>query len=292
MRYHIPVLSQEVIGIIRPEKDCIYVDATCGMGGHSLAILESCGATCRMICCDRDENALRIAKERLSKYSDRTVFLRTNYTDLIEALQQAGIVSVDSILLDLGVSLMQLEEPSRGFSFKNEGPLDMRMDKNLELTAYDLLVRLGEGELTAIFCEYGEEPLSGEISRAIVAERRRGKLANSTRVLADLICRVYGGRRSKVYPATRVFQALRIKVNNELGNLETALCRYIKWMIPRSKLVVVSYHSLEDRIVKTVFRSNKSSLNILTKKPVTPSPEEIRENRMSRSAKLRAVVKL
>lgn len=243
-----------------------------------------------LICNDWDLEALDVARERLTSHAGRIAFTGMNFAELPAVLKASPLYG--GVLLDLGMSQLHIDSAARGFSFKRDGPLDMRMDQRSGVTAYDILASLGERELESIFREYGEEPLARKIAGELCILRSKGKLPDTTRALADVVFRVYKGKTSAREPATRVFQSLRIAVNRELANLETAICRYINWMPPDAKLVIISYHSVEDRIVKRTFRNNKDVVDILTKKPVVPSHGEVKLNRKARSAKLRACIKL
>lgn len=285
--YHQPVMVKEVLDILQPERGGIYVDCTTGEGGHSEAILRRLPPSGTLICIDRDEELLKIAEERLRHLHPNIHFLHSNFSQISSLLAEMNISLVDGFLFDLGLSLRQIESPERGFSFKSEGPLDMRMDKSQSLTAKDLVNSLREKELASLFRELGEEPFADRIASAIVEQRKR-KPISSTRELAELVEKVVK-RRGRIHPATRVFMALRIAVNKELEELRSALPSAITLLRAGGRLCVLSYHSLEDRIVKQTFKANKDKLNLLTPKPLRPSREEITINPKARSAKLRAV---
>jgi len=289
--------------MLAPERGGLFVDATVGAGGHAEAILER-GPDARLLGLDRDAEALETARRRLARFGDRVELLEANFSDLEEVL--ANRPHADGILADLGVSSMQLDEARRGFSFRREGPLDMRMGKDGR-TAADIVATASAEELTRIFREWGEERMAAKIARGIVRERTREPI-QTTRQLARIVAEEKGGRE-KIDPATRVFQALRIEVNQEL----TALARFLAAAVARlnggGRLAVISYHSLEDRLVKDAFRRDsgvclcpprlpqcvcgaRAALRVLTRRPLRPSEAEQRRNPRSRSAKLRVAEKL
>ena len=291
---HKPVMLNEVISFIKPGKGDIIVDATIGAGGHSRQILKMIEPDGLLIGIDRDAEILKIAGRYLSKISESYKLYQADYVDLDYILNKLEISEVQGILLDLGVSSLQLDSAERGFSFVKEGPLDMRMDRTQGITAEDLLKRLSEKEMADIFWRYGEEGRSRRIAKAIIQERRRGTEIKTTTQLAKIVEKAlytpgkYQKRR-RIHPATRVFQALRIAVNDELKSLEYFLNNVCEFLASGSRIVVISFHSLEDRLVKSAFRKGQdaSSLKILTKKPLSPLDSEIRENVRARSAKLR-----
>jgi 16S rRNA (cytosine1402-N4)-methyltransferase len=305
--YHKPVLLGEVIEYMRPTEGKLIVDATLGGGGHTEAMLQ---AGAQVIGVDQDEQAHEFAAERLKSYSSNFTPLRGNFSDLPEILEGIGVNKVDGILIDIGVSSWQLDEASRGFSFGKEGPLDMRMDRSCGETAADLVNHLPELELRTIFYEYGEERAGSKIARRIV-ERRQEKPFTTTTDLADFIALIQPrakGPAGKIHPATRVFQALRIAVNDELGVLRSFLDNASKLLNPGGRLVVITFHSLEDRIVKQYFRHASQShidrkewpeprpnpdyhYQMITRRPVTAGEDELIDNKRSRSAKLRVVEK-
>ncbi len=292
---HKPVMLNEVISFIKPGKGDIIVDATIGAGGHSCEILKMIEPDGLLIGIDKDAEILKIAGRYLSKISDSYKLYQADYVDLDYILNKLEISKVQGILLDLGVSSLQLDSEERGFSFIREGPLDMRMDRSQGKTAEDLLKRLSEKEMADIFWRYGEEGRSRRIAKAIMQERKRGAEIKTTTQLSKIVekalytPRKYQKKR-RIHPATRVFQALRIAVNDELKSLEHFLNNVCEFLASGSRIVVVSFHSLEDRLVKNAFRNGQaaSSLEILTKKPLSPLDSEIRENVRARSAKLRA----
>ncbi|HHT9119853.1 MAG TPA: 16S rRNA (cytosine(1402)-N(4))-methyltransferase RsmH [Candidatus Hypogeohydataceae bacterium YC41] len=290
---HQPVMLREVLEWLRPGSGKIIADCTLGTGGHAVAILKEIGPSGLLVGLDRDSEVIEVAKGFLSQVSNPFRLFHADYADLGQILQELGIEGVDGLLLDLGVSSYQLGIPERGFSFQLEGPLDMRMDRTSGLTAAEMLRRLKEEELARIFWEYGEERWSRRIARAIKAHLRKATLDTTTQ-LASLIERVVPGRRGRIHPATRVFQALRIAVNRELQGLEVFLSTAYKFLKPGARMVVISFHSLEDRIVKRAFMEGfkKGLYMLLTRKPIRPSQEEVSKNPRSRSAKLRTVERL
>ncbi|MBS1258176.1 MAG: Ribosomal RNA small subunit methyltransferase H [Candidatus Scalindua arabica] len=292
---HKPVMLNEVISMLNPGKGDIIVDATIGAGGHSCEILKMIEPDGLLIGIDKDAEILKIAGRYLSKISDSYKLYQADYVDLDYILNKLEISKVQGILLDLGVSSLQLDSMERGFSFIKEGPLDMRMDRSQGKTAEDLLKRLSEKEMADIFWRYGDEGRSRRIAKAIVQERKTGAEIKTTTQLSKIVEKALYApqkyqKKRKIHPATRVFQALRIAVNDELKSLEHFLNNVCEFLASGSRIVVVSFHSLEDRLVKSAFRMGQdaSSLEILTKKPLSPLDSEIRENVRARSAKLRA----
>ncbi len=284
---HVPVLLEEATDLLLGSGGTLYVDCTLGLGGHAKRILEK-NPKAFVVGIDRDEEAIEIAKESLKGFEGRFSIYKANFAYLDLVLKEEGIDRVDGFLFDLGVSMLQLQS-ERGFSFQIDAPLDMRMDKDQSLTAYRVVNEYPERELARIIREYGEEKLSKKIARAIV-EARKKKPIETTRELAELIASLYPPRlrHGRIHPATRTFQAIRIEVNRELENLKVALEKTPPLLNPGGRLVVISFHSLEDRIVKNFFKNHREEFIILTKKPITPSEEEIKRNPASRSAKLRA----
>lgn len=293
---HEPVLTREVLEYLAPQRGGVFVDCTVGLGGHTQAILRA-GAT-RVIGLDRDPQALAIAAQNLAAWADRIELVHADYRELEAVLDARGINLVDGTLADLGMSTFQLEAEGRGFSFQREDPLDMRMDPTTGLTAADLLAEADEAELADVIFRYGEERHSRRIARSIVRARGTAPIRTTTQ-LASLIRRVipyrpYRPRRASpgIDPATRTFQALRIWVNRELEGLD----RFVRSAVGRLKrgarLVVVTFHSLEDRIIKHTLRAlertENGAVRVLTKKPVTPQAGELQRNPRARSAKLRA----
>lgn len=286
-------MLKEVLDWLRPGPGKIIADCTLGTGGHAEAILKALGPSGLLIGVDRDSEAIEVAKIFLSQVGNPFRLFHASYSDLGRILRETGIEGVEGLLLDLGVSSFQLGVPERGFSFQLEGPLDMRMDRTSGPTAAELLRRLREEELARLFWAYGEERWSRRIARAIKTHLKKATLDTTTQ-LASLVERVVPGGKRRIHPATRVFQALRIAVNRELEDLESFLSTAYQFLRPGARMVVISFHSLEDRLVKRSFLEGfKQGLYaLLTKKPVRPSREEVMRNPRSRSAKLRAVERL
>jgi 16S rRNA (cytosine1402-N4)-methyltransferase len=286
---HLPVLLREVIETLSPVEGGTYIDATVGLGGHSEEILKLIGNDGRLIGIDRDEEALKRAGDRLK--DSRAILKRGRFSEMEELAYSEGITEVDGVLLDLGVSMMQFKEPGRGFSFRSAERLDMRMDISQDLTAWDVVNSYKEKDLIRILKEYGEEFRAPRIARAIVNHRNRKEIDTGAE-LADIVYSVYGGR-GKTHPATKTFQALRIEVNREIEELRKALESSLKVLKKGGRLCVISYHSLEDRVVKNFMKdlAKEGLLKTLTKKPIVPGLRETRENPSSRSAKLRGAEK-
>jgi 16S rRNA (cytosine1402-N4)-methyltransferase len=287
---HLPVLMREVIDLLSIVEGGIYVDATIGLGGHAEAILQRVGKEGKVIGVDRDAEALRMTAGRLR--DSRLVLKKGTFSELETLLASQDVGHVDGLLFDLGVSMMQLKDLKRGFSFHSPERLNMRMDAATGPSAWDVVNRYSEKELTRILKEYGEEHAAPRIARAIVRYRGK-KRVDTCAELEDIVFRA-AGRRGKVHPATKTFQALRIEVNREIRELEEGLASSLKMLKSGGRLCVISYHSLEDRTVKNFIRDNakKGVLHQLLKKPITPTLEEIRENPSSRSAKLRGAERL
>ncbi|MBA4348373.1 MAG: 16S rRNA (cytosine(1402)-N(4))-methyltransferase [Thermodesulfovibrio sp.] len=282
---HVPVLLNEIMEMLALKKDGIYVDATVGFGGHADAIVSRIGPYGKLIGIDRDGDAIKYAKEKLG--NDRVYLRKGVFSELKKILLSMNIKEVDGVLFDLGVSMFQLRDPSRGFSFLSNEKLDMRMDASQELTAWDVVNMYSEKDIERILREYGEEPFFRRIARKIVS-RRSISTIDTCAELASLVAGVYG-RRGRIHPATRTFQALRIEVNKELEELKKGLASAAEVLKTGGRLCVISYHSLEDRIAKNFIRDNvrEGFLRMLTKKPLIPGSDEIRQNPSSRSAKLR-----
>lgn len=319
---HQPVLLQEVIQWLQPAEGGVFVDCTVGLGGHAEAILAATPKT-RVIGIDRDTNALTRARERLLVFGDRIRLVNANFENIASVLDHEDIAEVRGILADLGVSSLQLEHDERGFSFVSEAPLDMRMDQNSEVTAAELVNKLSERELADLIFEYGEERGARKIARAIARQREKAAIF-TTRQLADLVVRALNvPGRWRIHPATRTFQALRIAVNDELSSLERFIPASIEKLAHGGRLAIISFHSLEDRIVKRGFLREsgrcicetqrlqvsgspkgaadglicehcgaRKRINILTRKPVRPTSEELERNPRSRSSLLRVCGKL
>ena len=288
----------EVIAYLKCEPGGTYVDATVGRGGHSREILQRSSPTGKLIGLEWDEEAMDRVREKLAPFGNRVELRRENFKNLGRVLDLMAIRRVDGILADLGLSSEQLEDRERGFSFRWEAPLDMRMSRETKRTARDLLADLSEKEITGILRDYGEERWAGRIARAIV--RRRGlRPIRSTGELVETILRCVPSRRGRIHPATRSFQALRIAVNDELNNLAQFLLQCEDRLNPGGRLGVISFHSLEDRIVKNQFRrwargdgERPPAFRLLTPKPVAPSRQEVGANPRARSAKLRVIERL
>lgn len=307
---HTPVLAEETLSILRPRRGGVIVDATVGGGGHAEALLEAVGPGGVLVGIDRDEKTLDRASRRLERFGDRFVALRGDFRDLTALLRTRGVGAVDAVLADLGVSSIQLDDPERGFSFRLDGPLDMRMDRRSGPTAAELLATAPEQELERILSRYGEEKRARPLARAIVAERRKRPLERTTQ-LAALVERVLGSqaRRFRIHPATRTFQALRIAVNREWEGLDRFVTDAVALLRRGGRIALISFHSLEDRVVKRTLRSlaercvcppalpvcgcgRENLVRILTPRPVRPSREETAANPRSRSARLRAAERL
>lgn len=300
---HIPVMYREVIEGLRIRPDGIYVDGTLGGAGHSEGILNRLGAQGRLIACDLDLSAIENAKVRLAEYEDKTTYLHDDYKNLIAHLDRLNIPSISGALFDLGVSSPQIDTPERGFSYMKDAPLDMRMDVTQRLTAYDVVNGYEGAELIRIFREYGEERLAPKIAAAIVRERAKAPI-ETTLQLASLIERAYPKGKQTGHPAKRVFQAIRIEVNGELEGLEAFIKAITLRLEKGGRIAVITFHSLEDRIVKNAFKElekdcicdkrmpictcgKRKEIEILTKKPIVASDEERQINKRSESAKLR-----
>jgi 16S rRNA (cytosine1402-N4)-methyltransferase len=283
---HVTVLCREAVDALAPRSGGLYVDATLGAGGHAEALLEA-APECRLVGIDRDESALAIARARLARFGDRVTLVHAPFSDVAEALGRVGVTQVDGLLADIGVSSMQLEDPARGMSFRAEGPLDMRMDTTTGETALELIERLDDGELADVIYQYGEERRSRRVSRCIKQALALGELRTTLDLRRAVVRAVGPARVGGVDPATRTFQALRVAVNGELDELMALLSVAPRVVAPGGVLAVISFHSLEDRLVKLALRQGDAWVP-LTKKPVVPSDAEIEENPRSRSAKLRA----
>ena len=311
---HVPVLLREVLDGLQPGPGGVYIDGTVGAGGHSFAILERAGEG-RLLGLDVDPTALSLAAVRLQAYIEagRARLVRSNFERLDEVAQAEGFADADGVLLDLGVSSMQLDTPGRGFSFRAEGPLDMRLDPSGPVSAADLVNTLPENELADLIYKYGEEPASRRIARRITEARERGQIETTAQleaiVYGALGGKVAGRTRNPIHPATKTFQALRIAVNRELEVLEKGLAAAVRVLKPGGRLAVISFHSLEDRIVKLFIRQEqkgcicppelpvcvcgrKPTLRAINGKPIEASAEEARLNPRSRSARLRVAERL
>lgn len=308
--FHTPVMLEKVLQSLRCRPGGIYVDGTLGGGGHALAILENTAPDGLLIGIDRDEDALLESEKKLQPFGQRKILIKGNFADIGEILTNLNIRKVDGILLDLGVSSHQLDTADRGFSFSLDAPLDMRMDQSSRYRAYDLVNLSPEKELRQVIRDYGEEPMAGRIARAILAKRASAPI-RTTLELADVVCRAVRrqGVRKKVHPATRTFQAIRMAVNQELSNLSTAIDAGINQLGQGGRFSIISFHSLEDRIVKETFRSwegrcqcppglpvcqcqREAKLRVLTRKPLRPEADESERNPRARSARLRTAEKI
>lgn len=290
---HTPVMVKEVLSFLSPGEG-FYVDCTLGTGGHTRALLEA-SEKVKVVGIDKDGEALEVAKQMLREYGDRVTFIQGNFRWLSSLLKRVGIEKVKGILYDLGVSSLQLEDPRRGFSFQKEGPLDMRMDRTSSLTAAELLNTLSLEELEEVFFRLGEERWAGRISKFVIEERRKNPL-RTTRDFVEVLRKAIpsGARRGKrIHFATRSFMALRIKVNDELTSLKEGLKESLKVLNSGGRLCVISYHSLEDRIIKNFLKEEEGkNFSSLHKGVIRPSREERERNPRSRSAKLRAAQRL
>jgi 16S rRNA (cytosine1402-N4)-methyltransferase len=287
---HEPVMVPEVLQLLEPSRGGLFVDCTVGLGGHSSALLEA-GAE-RVLALDRDPSALALAADALSGFGDRVELVHADYRDLGRVLDTRGIDAVAGAMADLGVSSMQLDGDGRGFSFRRDEPLDMRMDQSRGPTVADLLRDVDEQELADVIFQFGEERHSRRVARAIVGARREAAIETTTR-LASIVRRAVPHKgHQRIDPATRTFQALRIWVNRELDGLDTFLAEATRRLRANARLAVITFHSLEDRIVKHTFRALEKTgegLRILTKRPLTPADAEVARNPRARSAKLRAI---
>ena len=307
---HKSVLFDECMEGLNIKPDGIYVDGTLGGGGHSSGICEKLGPDGILIGIDRDRDALDAASKRLEQYDCQKYFVQSNYSDIVQVLDDLGIDKIDGALLDLGVSSFQLDNPERGFSYMNDAPLDMRMSQDDDFTAWDVVNGYDQKELTRIISKYGEERWASRIADFIV-KAREDKPLESTFELVDVIKKAIpaSARRTGPHPAKRTFQAIRIEVNDELGQLERAVEEFCQVLAPKGRLCIITFHSLEDRIVKEIFNNranpctcpkefpicvcgNKADIKKVTGKPVIPSEAELEENPRARSAKLRIAQKI
>ncbi len=306
--YHAPVLVREVIDYLVTSRDGVYVDATTGGGGHTKAVLENVSDKAQIICFDRDADAINEARQQLQERQSQITFVQDVFSNIRDRLYEMSIGKVAGILFDLGVSSYQIDSGDRGFSFQHDVPLDMRMDTRSGLTGVDVLQTYAERELADIFYRYGEERNARRIARRVVEERKK-RTITTTGELAEIVKRIVG-ERHLIKSLARIFQALRIEVNAELDHLSKALAQTTEILQPGGRLVVISYHSLEDRIVKNFLKERsadrkpaddpfarqdieiKPDFRILTKKPVQPADEEMERNPRSRSAKLRAAERI
>jgi len=302
---HAPVLYQQALSALAPRAGGRYLDGTLGGGGHAFGILEASAPDGQLLGLDRDQEALAVAADRLEPFAGRIQLRQAAFSDMRRQAAAIGWERVDGILLDLGLSSMQLEAPERGFSFQRDGPLDMRFDRSQPLTADEIVNAWNEAELAHVLAEYGEQPRARAVARAIV----RARPLRTTTELAGVVARAAGRRRGGVHPATLVFQALRIAVNGELEELEAGLKAAVDLLAGQGRLVVISFHSLEDRIVKRFFQreardclcppaqptctcGHRARLAVRTRRPVRPEADEVTRNPRSRSARLRVAERL
>ncbi len=306
---HKSVLLKETIEALNIREGKIYLDGTLGGAGHSREILKKLDGSGLLIGIDQDKEALEVAKERLSDF-DNVKFFNLNYVDFERALDELGIDKIDGVLLDIGVSSYQFDNPERGFSYRFDAPLDMRMDLDLDISAKDIVNTYSESEITKIIKDYGEEKWAARIAKFIVDERRE-KNIETTFELVEIIKKAVpaGARRNGPHPAKRTFQALRIEVNKELDVLKDSIERFVNRLNPGGRIAIITFHSLEDRIVKNSFKylekdcicppsspictcDKKKEIKIITRKPITATEYELKENNRSHSAKLRVAEKL
>ena len=307
--YHESVMKNEVLHYLNVHMEGVIVDGTLGDGGHTEFILKNTAPEIRVFAIDRDRSAIERARERLSPFQDRVTLAHGNLGDLKSLADQNGISRVTGLLMDLGVSSPQLDTPGRGFSIQHDGPLDMRMDSSQKTSAADLLEKLSDAELVAIIKNFGEERYSKRVVRAIRKEQAERPITTTGQLSRIVAKAVVSPRHTRIHPATRTFQALRIAVNDELEQLKFALQDAIGLLSSTARMAVISFHSLEDRIVKTFFRDEqkgcscppkipmcvcgrKQTLKILTRKPIVPSEEEVERNPRSVSAKLRVAERI
>lgn len=307
---HVPVLLNETIDLLAPHPGGVYVDCTVGAGGHARAILERVGPNGMVVGIDRDPQAIEAARRNLAVYGDQLILVRDNFANLRHILSRLAIEAADGFVFDLGVSSIQLEDEQRGFSYWKDGPLDMRMDPSQTTTAYHLVNGLTEDELARVIAEYGEERWARRIAQFIVRHRERERIETTGQLVEIIKAAVpAAARREGGHPARRTFQALRIAVNDELGSLERSLEDAVDLTKPGGRVCAISFHSLEDRIVKNVFRrlargcecppdaptcrcGKAPVVRVLTPKPVTPGAGEVAANPRARSARLRAAERL
>jgi 16S rRNA (cytosine1402-N4)-methyltransferase len=305
---HRPVMLQEVVELMQIMPEGIYLDGTLGSGGHAESILDRLGEKGRLLAIDRDADALTRSRERLAGHGSKCLLEHGDFADMKDIAQRRGIQGVQGVLLDLGMSSDQVDTPERGFSFQQDGPLDMRMDQTRPGTAADLVNTLDETELANLIFRLGEEPASRRIAREIATARQRRPIS-TTAELAEIVSRAKGGRRSGQHPATKTFQALRMAVNHELESIEKGIDAALRLVVPGGRVAVISFHSIEDRLVKQLFSlhvgrwesleaggerwvGEEPRFKWITRKPVTASEEELKDNARARSAKLRVVERL
>lgn len=292
---HIPVMLDEVMEYLAPREGGILVDCTLGLAGHAQAVLQAIGPKGRLVGIDRDAQSLRMARERLRAYLPQCDFIQENFKDIDRILHELKIKYVDGILMDLGISSFQLDDPQRGFSFQSDGPLDMRMDQNGCISAFDLINSLSEKEISVILRDYGEERWHNRIARSIISERAKNTI-ETTQDLSQVVVRAipHGMKKGRIHAATRTFQAFRIAVNRELESLEVSLDKCVSMLKEGGRIAVISFHSLEDRIVKHKFRqlAKEGKVKLILKKPLRPGEKESQENSRARSARLRVAERI
>jgi 16S rRNA (cytosine1402-N4)-methyltransferase len=304
---HVPVLLAEVVQLLQPQPGHLFIDGTVGAGGHAAALLEATAPNGRLLAFDKDPEAIRFARQRLAPFGQRVHFIQASYAEMGQLAPAQGFEAVDGILLDLGLSSRQLDDSQRGFSFMREGPLDMRFDTGQGPTAADLINNLSAAELADIFWRYGEERQSRRLAQAIVARRQQQPFTTTTELAAFIEAQTRG--RQRIHPATRIFQALRIAVNDELADVEKGVETAVSLLKTGGRLAVISFHSLEDRFVKHYFREQskdcicppsqpvctceaQAQLRPITRKVVTAAAEEVAHNPRSRSARLRVAERI
>ncbi len=288
--YHIPVLLKKTLDLLNIKEGDVVIDCTIGEGGHSVEMLSLIGKSGYLYGIDRDKEALEKAYKRLTFIRGNFRLIHNNFSDILDIVKDYDISGADKILVDLGVSSMQIDKSERGFSFREDASLDMRMDRDEDMTAADIVNNFPEDRIADIIYQYGEERFARRIANSIVNYRKKRKIETTTE-LAEIVKRVYPHKWYRIHPATRTFQAIRIAVNGELEYLEEFLKAFPKVLRRNGRIAIISYHSLEDRLVKKYFRENKN-LRLLNKKVIRPDKEEIIQNPRARSAKLRGAEKL
>ena len=292
---HVPVMLNEVVEYLKPQAGQVFVDATVGLAGHAKAVMSSLGPQGRLVAIDRDEGSLKLAQENLKEFSDQCEWVHDDYRNREKILENLKLTQVNGILLDLGVSSFQLDNPERGFSLRLKGPLDMRMDQRDSLRAADLIDSLSEEDLAQILKEFGEERWSKRIAHRLVLERSK-KTLKTTEDLVEIILKAMPHQysRERIHPATRTFQAIRIAVNKELEGLQQVLNSCAELLVKGGRMGVIAFHSLEDRIVKQKFREEAKNgrFKLITKKPLRPTLEEIKNNPRARSARFRVAERI
>ncbi|MBP6342593.1 MAG: 16S rRNA (cytosine(1402)-N(4))-methyltransferase RsmH [Candidatus Omnitrophica bacterium] len=287
---HLPVMAREVEEFLNPQAGGCFLDGTLGLAGHSVLIAQKIGSSGRLIALDKDQKALALARKKLSTFTGKVDLVHSDFRDFDVVLKKLGVDAVDGMLFDLGISSFQLDAPERGFSFRSEGPLDMRMNQDALTSAADIINTLQEEELANVIFTFGEERFSRRIAKAIVQYRARKKI-ETTKELEEIIFTSVpvSYRRQKIHPATRTFQAIRIAVNRELESLQLIMDKCADYLKEGGRIGVISFHSLEDRIVKEKFKSLAKSgiMTLIVKKPLRPSDDEIKSNPRARSARFR-----